>query len=95
MHFAKSPDDHDERDEDVDYHIPSKDEIAEFLGLPVESGPVGLATEVGKLTVEQAVTQHALPPEYVEQLHKAVRSKLASVPWPRRIPYKFLGCGRG
>ena len=53
------------RDEEEVYCIPSKEEIAELIGVPVESGSVGLAAEIAKLTVEQAVEQYAMPHEYI------------------------------
>ena len=93
VQFMSAPGDEGDEEEEA-YHIPSKEEVAELIGIPIESGPVGLAAEIGKLTVEQAVEKYALPREYIEQLRKTVQSKLASIPWPRRMPFD-LGRGRG
>ena len=74
--------------------IPTREEIAQILGLPHESGPTGLAKLIGAMTVDQAFDQHALPCEYTEELQKAFSDKLASVPWPRRLPKNVLNLGQ-
>ena len=74
--------------------VPTREEIAQILGLPHESGPTGLAKLVGAMTVDQAFDQHALPREYTEELQKAFSVKLASVPWPRRLPKNVLNPGQ-
>ena len=74
--------------------IPSREEIAQILGLPHKSGPTGLVKLVGAMTVDQAFDQHALPCESTEELQKAFSDKLASVPWLWRLPKNVLNPGR-
>lgn len=77
-----------------DFQIPTKSDVAGFLGLPKESGPIGLAKVVSEMSVEEAVERYALPPEHLEELRKTVSNKLAQVPWPRRVPRNALGYGK-
>ena len=87
------PDGNSDSDEE-DFQIPTKEDVAGFLGLPKEAGPTGLAKEVGSMSVDDAVERYALPPEHLEELRKAVSSKLAQVPWPRKVPRNTLSYGK-
>lgn len=86
-------DDYSESESD-DFQIPSKEDVAGFLGLPREAGPIGFAKLVGEMSVDEAVVCYALPPEHLEELRKKVSNKLAQVPWPRMAPRNVLSYGK-
>lgn len=86
-------DDYSESESD-DFQIPSKEDVAGFLGFPREAGPIGFAKLVGEMSVDEAVVRYALPPEHLEELRKKVSNKLAQVPWPRTAPHNVLSYGK-
>ena len=71
---------------DSDDELPTKVDVARFLGHPKESGPIGFAKQVGEMMFDEAMEWYALPPEHLEELFKTVSSKLAQIPWPRKVP---------